>query len=117
LKVQLPASIGFGVGVAAVAAIALAGVGFWLYKNREWFNPASQNNLANQGASAAITALTGGAAAGGEDSLGGLFARAREWLSGDDAAIEAMKAGAPARSPLGADDPGPTSYSPFNVGA
>jgi hypothetical protein len=117
VKVQLPASIGVGIGVAAVAAIALAGVGFWLYKNREWFNPASQKNLANQGASAIVSSLTGGAAAGGEDSLGGVFARFREWASGDDAKIEAMKAGAPASSPFGDQDPAPTAYDPFNVGA
>jgi len=117
VKVQLPASIGFGVGVGVVAFGGVALLAWWLYSQRYKFDPRSDKNLANQAVSSAVAELTGGAASGGEDSLGGVFARIREWVSGDDAAIEAMKAGAPARSPLGDVDPAPTAYDPFNVGA
>lgn len=91
----LPASVGLGAGVALVALVAIAGLSWWLYANRDKLNPLSEANLANQAVSGTVAAVTGGAAAGGEDSLGGLFSRAREWLSGDDAAIRALKAGAP----------------------
>jgi hypothetical protein len=93
--------------VGGVALVLVAGVAFWLYRNREWFNPASQSNLANQATSSAVQALTGGAAAGGEDSLGGLWAR---WFADRDDEIEAMKRGAPAPSE-------PDSTSPFQFGA
>lgn len=87
-----------GSGVLATGAIVAAGlVGLYLYRNRESFNPASDQNIAHQSVSAGVAAITGGAAAGGEDTLGGVFARAREWISGDDAAIEAMKAGSPVK--------------------
>lgn len=81
--------------VLVVAALGALGVGaYWLYKNRRFFNPADEANLANQGVAAVVHNVTGGAAQGGEDSLGGVFARIREAISGDNAAIEAMKSGA-----------------------
>lgn len=83
-----------GSGVLAVAALAAVGVGGYLFwKNREGFNPASANNYATQGASAIVAGITGGAAAGGEDSVGGVAARFAEWVNGTDAKIEAMKRG------------------------
>jgi len=84
-----------GAGAAAVALVAL-------YRYRDNFNPASQNNLATKAADAVVHTITGGAAAGGEDSLGGLASRFREWVSGDDAKIRAMLDGAPpAGAPAG----------------
>lgn len=50
-------------------------------------------NVLSNSVDKTIGTVTGGAASGGEDSLGGVFARFREWVSGDDAAIEAMKRG------------------------
>lgn len=86
-------------GVAGIAALAIvAGLAWLLYVNRQKFNPLNPDNLANQGASAVVGSITGGAAAGGEDTVGGVFARLREAITGDDAAIEAMKSGAPARA-------------------
>lgn len=85
-------------GVLAVGAlIGLAFIGFELWSNRKAianaFNPTSDSNLANQGASALVQQVSGGAAAGGEDSVGGALARFREWISGDDAKIRAMLRG------------------------
>lgn len=99
-------TLGLGVGLGAVALAVLAGGAWWLYANRDKLNPASQNNVANQLSNAGVQALTGGAAAGGEDSLGGVAARFVEWLSGTDAKIEAMKRGAPPQQ-LGATAVGP----------
>lgn len=85
-----------GSGVLAVGAVVgIGALALYLYRNQEKFNPASDRNIAHQSVSAGVAALTGGAAAGGEDSLGGVFARVREWASGDSAAIEAMRAGSP----------------------
>jgi len=95
VKLELPASVGIGAGVALVAVLAVGGALFLLYRNRERFDPTSDKNLAYSGAGAVVAALTGGAAAGGEDSLGGLAARVREWWSGDDAAIAALLQGSP----------------------
>ena len=91
-----------GSGVLAAGAVVVVAVlGVLAWRNRELFNPASDRNVVNQAASGAVAAITGGAAAGGEDSVGGLAARVREWWSGDDAAIEAMKRGAPPVQPDG----------------
>ena len=81
-------------GSGVLAVVALAGAGLLvalLWKYRERFNPASDKNLAYQGAGAVVAAATGGK----ETTVGGLLASAREWLSGDEAKIEAMKRGAP----------------------
>lgn len=84
-----------GTAVLALAALAAVGVvGFVLWRHPEWLNPLSDKNLAYRGAGALVAGVTGGAAAGGEDSVGGVAARVREWLTGDDAAIQAMKRGA-----------------------
>lgn len=80
-------ALALGAGVAAIVLLVL-------WRNRELFNPASDKNIAAQAASAGVIALTGGADSGGEDTLGGVFARIREWLSGDAARIEAMTRGA-----------------------
>lgn len=96
-------------GVVAVAAVLGVGVlALWLVKNRQLFNPADERNLANQAASSVVKAVTGGAAEGGEDSVGGVFARFREWASGDDARIRDMLKGSPAldRNVVTPDDPG-----------
>jgi hypothetical protein len=90
-----------GTGVLAVAALAAVGVGgYFLWKNREWFNVSSDKNLASQGASAFVEAVTGGAAAGGESSVGGLAARFREWVSGDDDKIRDMLKGSTPKTSL-----------------
>lgn len=86
--------VGLGIGAAVVAVVGVAA-----YVNRERFDITSDRNAAYSGASGIVKAITGGAAAGGEDNVGGLFAAIREWISGDDAAIEAMKQGAPPRFP------------------
>lgn len=87
-----------GTAILALAALAALGVvGVVLWNNREWFTITSDKNLASRGASAFVAGVTGGAAAGGEDSVGGVAARFREWVSGDGAAIEAMKAGTSSR--------------------
>lgn len=123
----LPASIGVGLGMGTVALIALGGAAWWLYAQRDKFNPASADNLANQAVSSAVSGASGGAAAGGEDSLGGVLARAREWLSGDDARIREMLKGsssgavaypvsAPAvieAVPIWGEPVEPTAYDPF----
>lgn len=95
-------------GIGILLGVAIVGVlGWQLYSHRQEIgralNPGASGNLADRAASSIVSSATGGAAAGGEDSIGGLFARAREWLSGDDAKIEAMKRGsgtvqAPART-------------------
>lgn len=86
------------IGAGAVLAIGL--IGYVLYKKAGVgaFNPGSQNNLANRGVNSIVAAVTGGAAAGGEDSLGGVFAKAREWWSGDEAKIQEMLKGSPVGS-------------------
>lgn len=84
------------VGFGAVLALGVAGFIFWKKygdKITTAINPADPNNLANTAASSVVQTVTGGAAMGGEDSVGGVFARAREWLSGDDAKIKALTAG------------------------
>lgn len=81
-------ALGAGLGLVVLAALGVAG--FFFYRNRARFDPTNEKNLANQGAGAVVAALTGGAAAGGEDTVGGLAARVREWWSGDDEKIAAM---------------------------
>lgn len=89
-------------GVLALGAVAAVGLlAAWLIKNRQLFDPANPGNLAYQGTSSIVTTLSGGAAAGGEDTLGGAFARLREWLSGDEQRIQAMLQG----TRLSAPDP------------
>lgn len=49
-----------GTGVLAVVAVVAVGAGaFWVYKNRERFNPTNPDNLAHSGANAVGAALTG----------------------------------------------------------
>lgn len=83
-------------GVLALGAIAaLVLGGFALFANRRELaaavNPASSENIAYRAAGGVVGQLTEGA----ETSVGGVAARLREWWSGDDAAIEAMKRGTP----------------------
>lgn len=78
---------------AGAAAVVLA----LLYKNRGLFDPSSPSNLAYAASSGVVFDVTGGASSGGEDTLGGLAARFREWVSGDDFAIREMLRGAPPR--------------------
>jgi len=93
--------IALGVGVAAVAAIGLYFVGRKLASGAKdaaaavgtAVNPLDPDNLASRATGALVEHVTGGAENGGESSVGGLFARAREWISGDDAKIKAMLAG------------------------
>lgn len=70
-----------GIAIVAYLAYKLFGVGLKV------------GDAINSGANSAVKTLTGGAASGGEDSLGGVAARVREWVSGDTAKINAMKAG------------------------
>ena len=93
---------GFG-GTMALALIAVVGgVINWKRKElqklaTETLNPASEKNIVNQGVSSVVQNITGGADAGGEDSAGGVLARFREWVSGDDAKIREMLKGSPAK--------------------
>lgn len=85
-----------GSGVLALAGLIAALIAFfYLWKNKAGIvaavNPLSDKNLAYQGAGQIVSAATGGA----ETTVGGLAARFREWVSGDTAAIEAMKIGTP----------------------
>jgi hypothetical protein len=73
-------------GLFVVGAVALIAT---------YFASRSVGGLVNEGINSVVKDLTGGAAAGGEDTLGGLAARFREWISGDDAKIRAMLEGAP----------------------
>src|SRR2546421_493586 len=111
-------TVGLGIGLAAVGVLVLGAAAWWVTKHRELFNPLNEKNLANQAVSSVVQNVTGGAAAGGEDSLGGIFARAREWVSGDDAKIKAMLQGAPAKSPTAASPSALVeTYSYLGVGA
>lgn len=74
------------IGLIAVGAVALAVT---------YFAGRGVGGVINEGVNSLIKDLTGGAAAGGEDTLGGVLARFREWISGDDAAIREMLEGAP----------------------
>lgn len=85
-------------GIAYLTGFALVALAAWLvYAKRKEIgaavNPFDQQNIANRGTEALVQSVTGGAASGGEDSLGGIAARFREWVTGTDAAIEAMKRG------------------------
>lgn len=113
MKIPAP----FLIGAGAVAALAVAGVVLW--HKRELFNPASDKNLAYQGAGGIVSSLTGGVAQGGEDTLGGYVASLYEsgallpawvrpfiWTTDDK--IEALKRGAPAPLDL---SPRPSPYS------
>jgi hypothetical protein len=75
-----------------------------------WFGGRAIGDKINEGANSLVKGLTGGAAAGGEDTLGGVAARVREWLSGDDARIREMLKGAP---PIVATNPVDAQNSPF----
>ena len=81
--------VGVGVGLVALLAVAYFGRKA-LAKAAEAVDITSDKNLASQGAGAVVQAITGGADQGGEDSVGGVFARLREWVSGDDAKIRDM---------------------------
>lgn len=93
--------IAIGAGVALVAGVGL----YFLVKKAgaaavdaakavgTAINPVDENNLANQGVAAVVQSISGGADSGGEDSLGGVAARLREWWSGDDDKIKAMLQG------------------------
>ena len=81
-----------GAGAALVALVV-----FW--RNRALIDPRSDKNLAYQAAGSIVSTVTGGAAAGGEDNVGGVAARIREWWSGDDARIRDMLKGAPPAQP------------------
>lgn len=102
-------TVGFGIGAALVVIVA----GVLLARRfvpaaAAAVNPLSHENIFNEGAGAVVRELSGGAAAGGEDSIGGALARFREWISGDDARIREMLKGAPpAASSTQAWDPWP----------
>lgn len=74
----------------AFAALAVIAVKGWSVL-KKFFSPGG--NPAARASDSIVSAVSGGAANGGEDSLGGAFARFREWVSGDSAKIDAMKKG------------------------
>lgn len=83
-----------GSGVLALAALIAAAIAFiYLWKKKDVIasavDPTSDKNLAYSGAGKIVSIVSGGA----EESVGGVFARFREWVSGDTAAIEKMKLG------------------------
>lgn len=99
--------------LAVAIAIGVIGVMLWRWLQRG-DGPASQIGnwlkdsplgIPSRAIDSAISATSGGAARGGEDTLGGAFARLREYLSGDSDAIEAMKRGAPASQVIKPTDP------------
>jgi hypothetical protein len=55
----VPASIGLGIGLGAVALVAIGGIAFVLWKNKERFDVTSSKNLAYTGANNVGAALTG----------------------------------------------------------
>lgn len=94
-----------GSGVLALAGLIAAAIGFFYFWSKkeqiaDALNPASNRNIVSVAAGDVVAAATGGAAAGGEDTVGGLFARFREWVSGDSAKIDAMKKGKPSGDPF-----------------
>jgi len=87
-----------GSGVLALFAVFAALAGFLYFWSKRGdiasaLNPASNRNLVSVAAGNVVETVTGGVAAGGEDTVGGAIARFREWISGDTAKIEAMKRG------------------------
>lgn len=91
---------------AYLAVFAALAFGFVMVSR--WFRSidalrASPLGIPARAIDSGIEGLTGGAKSGGEDTLGGVFARAREWITGDSAAIDAMK--------KGAQLPAPSAYS------
>lgn len=116
-------SLGFG-GILGLVAVLFVGIAAWLfYSNRKKIlssiDPSSQDNLANKGVNSIVQSVTGGATAGGEDSLGGIAARVREYLSGDDAKIKALLQGSNAPTNLPPTTPTPDAGaeapSPFEI--
>jgi hypothetical protein len=96
-------------GTAILALVALVGGAFVLVRYGpsllKALNPANPDNVVNAGASSLVQTISGGAAAGGEDTVGGVLARAREFLSGDDAKIQAMLSGATPAPGTAASEP------------
>ena len=75
-----------------------AAIGFFYFWSKRdsiaaALNPASNRNIVSLAAGNVVETVSGGAAAGGEDTVGGVLARFREWISGDAERIEAMKRG------------------------
>ena len=60
-----------GTGIFGLLGVAvLVFLGYELFKHASWFNPLSQNNLANQGFNAAYQSLTGSTGSLGSDLSG-----------------------------------------------
>jgi hypothetical protein len=79
-------------------AVVIGAVLLFVYRDKlaVAFDVNNPNNIASSAGNAVARAITGGTENGGEDSLGGVAARVREWLSGDDARIKELTEGAPA---------------------
>lgn len=105
--------------LAGVALLGVAGAAFFIWTKRgelnAAFNPTKSTNLASQAAGTVVEAATGGA----ETSVGGLAARVREYVSGDDARIrEMLKGGAASTQPdWRTPDFNPYQNSEFWIGA
>lgn len=72
----IPSSIGFGIGVASVAAIAVGALVVVAWKNRELVDITSDKNLAASGVNKVGAALTG-------DKDFSLGARIFDWTRGE----------------------------------
>lgn len=92
----------FGWVKIAALALAVLFVGYLAYKILSTFRGILSGKIdAHNPVGNAADSVVKNVTVGYESSVGGLFARAREYFSGDDAKIAMMKSGAPGAKPSG----------------